>query len=73
MANGLFALTSSNVCLAVSGYAGPTGENVGKVCYAIRINNKIYSYTDHYHGSRNFIRLMTVRRILYKLHCLLNE
>ena len=40
---------------------------------AIRINNKIYSYTDHYHGSRNFIRLMTVRRILYKLHCLLNE
>lgn len=73
MANGLFALTSSNVCLAVSGYAGPTGENVGKVCYAIRINNKIYSYSDHYHGSRNFIRLMTVRRILYKLHCLLNE
>lgn len=73
MVNGLYDLTHSEVCLAVSGYAGPTGENVGKVCYAIKVLDKIKTYTDHYHGSRNFIRLMAVRRILFHLHCLLNE
>lgn len=73
MVLGLYNITKSEVCLAVSGYAGPTGENVGKVCYAIKVNDSIHCFMDNYHGSRNFIRLMTVRRILYHLHCILNE
>lgn len=71
MVIGLSKETKSNVCVAVSGYA--SGENSGKVCFAISINNRIKLFTQYFRGNRNLIRLRAVRRILYELHILLIE
>lgn len=71
MVKGLYDRTKSNVCIAVSGYA--SGENAGKVCFAIKINNNIVLFTNYFRGNRNLIRLRAVRRILYELHVLLME
>lgn len=70
MAIGLYNKTKSNVCVSVSGYA--SGDLAGKVCFAIKINDKIKLYTHQFRGNRNLIRLRAVRRILYELHILLN-
>lgn len=71
MVNGLYNKTFSNVCVATSGYA--TGEQAGKVCFAIKVNDKINTYTQSFRGNRNLIRLRATRRILYELHLLLSE
>ena len=71
MVIGLSKETKSNVCVAVSGYA--SGENSGKVCFAISINNRIKLFTQYFRGNRNLIRIRAVRRILYELHILLIE
>ena len=71
MVIGLFNKTNSNVCISVSGYA--SGENAGRVCFAIMINKKIKLFTHSFRGNRNLIRLRAVRRILYELHILLME
>lgn len=70
MVNGLSVLSNSDVCISVSGYAGP-GENMGKVCYSIKINDFVKSFTRSFRGNRNLIRLRATRRILYDLHLLL--
>lgn len=72
MVNGLYDRTKSEVCVSVSGYAGP-GDNAGLVCYCIKINDKVKAYTHKFRGSRNIVRLRAVRRILYDLHILLKE
>lgn len=36
MANGLYEATKSDICISVTGYAGPTGENVGLVFIGLR-------------------------------------
>ena len=72
MALGLYDLTKSEVCISVSGYAGP-GDNMGKVCYAIKVNNYLKTYTGSFRGNRNLIRLRAVRRILYDLHIIFKE
>ena len=72
MALGLYGLTKSEVCISVSGYAGP-GDNMGKVCYAIKVNNYLKTYTGSFRGNRNLIRLRAVRRILYDLHIIFKE
>ena len=71
MVTGLYSKTLSNVCIAVSGYA--TGEEAGKVCFAIKVNDKLRTYTQSFRGNRNLIRLRATRRILYELHLLLSE
>ena len=71
MVTGLYNKTFSNVCIAVSGYA--TGEEAGKVCFAIKENDNIKTYTHMFRGNRNLIRLRATRRILYELHLLLSE
>lgn len=71
MVLGLYDKTSSNVCIATSGYA--SGENAGKVCFAIKINNKLITYTKSFRGNRNLVRLRAVRTILYELFVLLME
>ncbi len=71
MTLGLYDKTKSNVCISVSGYA--SGEYAGKVCFAIKVNDKIKLYTQYFRGNRNLIRLRAVRRILYELYILLLE
>ncbi len=72
MVQGLKEMTNSNVSIAVSGYAGPSGDK-GRICYAIDINGKIFAEEKRFQGNRNIIRLRTVRWILYKLYVLLKE
>jgi PncC family amidohydrolase len=38
----------ANICVAVTGYAGPTGDDVGKVCFGISINGKQYVMTKEF-------------------------
>ncbi len=71
MVIGLYNKTLSNVCVATSGYA--SGELSGKVCFAIKVNDRINTYTHNFRGNRNLIRLRATRRILYELHLLLSE
>jgi len=71
MVLGLYDKTQSNVCVATSGYA--TGELAGKVCFAIKVNDVLKTFTQTFRGNRNLVRLRATRRILYELHLLLNE
>lgn len=40
MANGLYKATNSDICVSVTGYAGPTGEKVGLVFIGVRYKDK---------------------------------
>lgn len=75
MALGLQNKTKCEVCVSVSGYAGPTGGTdktpVGTVWYAIRINDKTYSYCDYFKTSRNVLREKVTMNIFYHLFKLL--
>lgn len=71
MQEGLFKLTNSEVCVAVSGYAGPTGASIGKICFAIRVNDNVYLEEKHFKGNRNMILERAMRYILYKTYLLI--
>lgn len=72
MVLGLSKITNSNVCIATSGYADKS-ELGGKVFFAIKVNNKLITYTQIFRGNRNLIRLRAVRRVLYELFLLLKN
>lgn len=77
MAEGLYKLTKANVCVSVSGVAGPTGgteaKPVGLVHYAIKINDKIISENKIFKGNRDLIRTKTSLWVLYRIFCLLKQ
>lgn len=72
MVKGLYELTKSDVCASITGYAGPDGEEVGRVCYAIKYGNKIKSFSQLFHGNREMIRIRAARTLLYQMHLLIN-
>ena len=71
MVNGLAKLSSSDVNVAITGYAGPDGEDVGKVCYAIKYNKQVHVFEKHFKGSRNMIRERAARDILFNVYCVI--
>lgn len=71
MVNGLYDLTKSDVCASITGYAGPDGDEVGRVCYAIKIKNEIISGNQLFHGNREMIRIRAARYLLYQMYLLL--
>lgn len=71
MVNGLEKLSSSDVCVAVTGYAGPDGKDIGKVCYAIKYKKVVNVFEKHFKGSRNMIRERAARDILFNVYCLI--
>ena len=77
MANGLYKLTNSEVCICVSGIAGPTGgtakKPVGLVHFAIKINDNMYTYNNVFRGGREVVRKRSVSFALYKLYMLLKN
>lgn len=75
MANGLYDLTKSEVCVSVSGVAGPTGGSVDKpvglVHYCIKTPEMIVTEHKVFRGERNQIRLKAVMHILYRIYMLI--
>ena len=64
MAKGVKLESNSNVGIGLTGYAGPTGDNVGLVCFGLVINNDFYAYEMWFKGSRNEIRAQAVEFIV---------
>lgn len=74
MVQGLFDKTGSSVCVAISGYAGPSGRDVGKVCFVIKYNETIKTYEEHFRGNRQMIRERAARTVLFEtLRMIRNE
>ena len=66
MAIGVKKESNSNVGIGITGYAGPTGDNVGLVCFGLAIENNYYAYEMWFKGSRNEIRSEAVEFIVRK-------
>ncbi len=66
MAVGVKKESNSNVGIGITGYAGPSGDNVGLVCFGLAINNEAYAYEMWFKGSRNDIRAEAVEFIVRK-------
>ena len=66
MAKGVKLESNSNVGIGITGYAGPTGDNVGLVCFGLVINDEAYAYEIWFNGSRNEIRAQAVEFIVSK-------
>ena len=75
MAEGLQNNTSSDVVLAITGYAGPSGEEdkIGLVYYGIKIKDNLYTYKSKFKGDRSMVRLRATLFGYYKLISLLKE
>lgn len=73
MVLGLEKQVESDVYISTSGYAGPTGLNVGKVCFSIKIRDVIKTFTIKLENlNRNEIREETVNIIFKELKNLLH-
>ena len=73
MVNGLEKISGSDVCVAITGYAGPDGACVGKVCYAIKYKRMVNVFEKHFKGNRNMIRERAARDILFNVYCVINK
>lgn len=77
MLEGLYQLTNSEVCVAVSGIAGPNGgtklKPVGLVHFGIKIKDKIFLEHKIFKGNRSMIRTRTTLWVLYRLFFLLKN
>ena len=77
MAVGLNKLTNSNVCVSVSGIAGPSGGTkeipVGTICIGFYINGYEYQVKEVFSGTRNEVRIKTKEYIFKTLIDLLGE
>lgn len=69
MSEGLYKLTKSEVCISVTGVAGPTTDNplkpVGSVYFGLTINGNTLTFEKLFKGSRDLIRKRAVMWILY--------
>ena len=74
MVEGLFNKTNADICLSTTGFAGPTGVNVGKVCMGIKVFDDVYLYEENFGNlGRNKVREKTRDFIFTKLMELLKN
>lgn len=70
MVLGLSKLTNANVCISISGIAGPGGGSVtkpvGLVHFGIKINNDVFLYEQVFSGDRLQVRTRACHYILYE-------
>lgn len=75
MVKGLKSLTKADVCVSVSGLAGPTGETdglkIGDICYSIFVDNLLITEKKNFKGNRDLIRTKASFWILYRIFGLL--
>ncbi len=68
MAEGAKEAFGSTIAFATTGVAGPSGEPIGKVCFAIALPGKTLAWTEHFEGDRQQIIDQTTKRILERLY-----
>ena len=77
MAYGLRKITGSDVCLTVSGIAGPTGGSdkkpVGLVHYAVLVDDYLYTFNKVFRGDREMVRKRATHNCLYEVYKLLKK
>ena len=77
MAKGIKKYANSSVGVGVTGYAGPGGGTedipVGTVCFAICVDDIIFSKTCYYKTSRNVLRERVTMQIFYNLYDILKN
>ncbi len=56
MVEGLRKRTSADICVTTSGYAGPSGNDIGKICYGFFVLDRLWVKTVVFDGDRNEIR-----------------
>jgi len=56
MVEGLRERTSADICVTTSGYAGPSGDDIGKICYGFFVFDRLWVNTVVFDGDRNEIR-----------------
>lgn len=75
MVHGLYEQTKSDVCLSITGLAGPDGGSaekpVGLVHFGIYYNGETYLYERQFQGDRNEIRTQAAQSILFRALSLL--
>ena len=55
MAAGVRKKLGADVGISVTGYAGPTGDPVGKVCFGVAVSGGEFSVTKNFTGARSEI------------------
>ena len=71
MAIGLHKLTGSDVCVSLTGLAGPDGDGinpVGLICFGFMIGNEAYTLKEVFKGNRNEIRTQGMRFVFEELN-----
>ena len=71
MAIGLHKLTGSDVCVSLTGLAGPDGDGinpVGLICFGFMIGNEVYTLKEVFKGNRNEIRTQGMRFVFEELN-----
>lgn len=61
---GLQARTNAALCIVTTGYAGPEGEDVGKVYIGVSYRGEVEVYEKRYRGTRERIRQRTVNHAI---------
>lgn len=73
MVEGLKQETNSDIAFAVTGYAGPTGRDIGLVYFGIKINDELYTFKKNFRGNREMIRTRATLFGLYKVVSLIKK
>lgn len=75
MVNGVTKISNSEVGIAVSGYAGASGNRIddGVFYFAIKIQDYVYLEQHRVYGTRNECRSSQTRYILWRLNTLLKN
>jgi len=55
MAVGLRGKLGADIGVAITGFAGPTGDPVGEVCFAVAIGGDVFPVTKNFSGTRSEI------------------
>jgi len=76
MSNGLYDKTHCDICLSITGNAGPSvleDKPAGLVYFSIHYKGKTYGFHDLLLGDRNQVRIKASKYVLYELLSLLKE
>lgn len=68
MVFGLYSITKSEICASVTGYAEGHLEGCGKVCYAIKYQDKLFTNEVIIEGTRNQVRKKATDIILNEIY-----